>query len=828
MLKETEYACNFKTSARKLNRIKINDLLSNANEANEEKIFSSIPKFRTDLKAPDISSAESRIDEDDSICILKTTLESLVKEDKELEEYYNGLQSRLNKKKIDEIYSIVTANIPFEPIRRAHARAATKSYTLKEKHSGKKESLQKNHTFVQETLEDLNDIHEITSLTLAETEIETQEDDLNIINNDVDPSQITLDMLMDVSEKNEEDEHNLKIAFDMINNEGDFKENDEESNESIFSKLFKYRPSTAETRVITESENNSEDYEGFEFTTRGQKHEGEVLLKKAVSRALKKLLCSLVLFALVLGLQIAPQISSEFENYISYKSYGFIYSCVQLQLLFLTLWLLFNNFISGIKGIATGKLRPDSAFAVTLIIASIHNIFTLFNLDNGVVLFNIVPIFMSVCSCLGSYLKAKKDLYCFSVVSSEKTKFVASELSSESKEASSFFSYLFEDSDIYTVGKTQNVSSFFKRISVRPKSEDILGAIIPGVFFVSAIIYAICIFHGKMSLFDAFTSATAFICTAMPSTIFFVITLPLFFANRSCKKIESAIIGDGAAEEYSTASVISFEDTELFPSDRVKMTNIKTYYNARMDQVIVELAKLFSYLGGPLKPIFADAVSGMFEEHSVIRIIESAENGVMIAADGVDYYLGSGAFMRSHSIVYEDDPTDEVYERNGGSVMLFGANNLVVAKVYFKYKPQKGFKKLLSHMYECGLCVGIKTLDPNINNSLLNFHADGSPCPISILKSSCPEEISAVSDKVDTGIVSTRSLGAFLKAFMYCDKARHSIKSNGIVMLASCVLVSILMIFISFTGSISDFSPTHAILFQILWSTVVWILSFLK
>ena len=150
--------------------------------------------------------------------------------------------------------------------------------------------------------------------------------------------------------------------------------------------------------------------------------------------------------------------------------------------------------------------------------------------------------------------------------------------------------------------------------------------------------------------------------------------------------------------------------------------------------------------------------------------------------------------------------------------MIFGANSVVAAKFYFKYVPQKGFKKLLEHMYKSGLCIGIKTLEPNINNDLLYYHADGSQCPISTSKTS----------SVDSGIISNRSLGAFLKAFMTCDKARHSIKSNGIIMITGSVLTSIMMIFISITGGIVNFFPTHAFLLQLLWSMAVFILSFWK
>ena len=135
MAEQTAYACNFKTTARRLNRVKINDLLEKADDSNELMITSSIPKFKTDLKAPDISPTREAIGEDEYIPILKVTLESLVVEDEELKEYYQGLQSRLSQKKIDDIYNIISADIPFYHSKKTFSNATTKAYsTTKNKH----------------------------------------------------------------------------------------------------------------------------------------------------------------------------------------------------------------------------------------------------------------------------------------------------------------------------------------------------------------------------------------------------------------------------------------------------------------------------------------------------------------------------------------------------------------------------------------------------------------------------------------------------------------------------------------------------------------------
>ncbi len=842
MSTNTAYACSFKATSRKLNRIKINELLNNADESNELMISSSIPKFKTDLKAPDIRAMSETTEnsDDDSIIMLKTRLEELVMEDSDLEEYYKGLQSRLNQKKIDEIYNIVKSDIPLSPFKKTSSNNATKTFDLKEnRHLTKKSDLKISPRFVQGTITDSEDELPEEKVTSLETTNEKSFDNLSerILNGEIkieseeeNSSQLTLDMIPEKEEKESEDDINLKIAFDMINNDELSEGNNfsEESDETIFSKLFKYRVFSDDDEIKEEVFKESEEYQGFEYESVEDKAESEKLLKNSASLAFKKLVCTLSIFTLIFILKIFAKYNDSFAELISYKKYGVLYIFAELQLMFFAIALHKGTFLNGLKSFTTGKLSSESVFSATALVTTLHTICTLFNQEDGIVIFTAIPSLMALFISIATYLKCKKDLYCFGIISTDEEKYAASELSATSKEASNFYTYLLEDSDVYTVSKSPFISSFFKRISQKPKSEDILVAIIPGLFFVSALIFSICFFHGKTDIYSSFTAATSFICAAMPATSFFAISLPLIKANLVCKKLDSAIIGERAAEEYANASVVSFEDLEIFPSNRVKMTNMKAYHNMRIDQIIVELSRLFTHIGGPLKSLFSDAVDGVIEEHTVIKVIESEENGLVIAADGVDYYLGNGNFMKNRGLLFEEEDEDRIYEKNGGSVMFFGANNILAAKLYFKYTPQKGFKKLLSDMYKCGLCIGIKTLDPNINNALLAFHADGLNCPISILKSESPSDVTEYFEKIDSGIVSKHSMRSFLKAFMLCDKARHSIKSNGIIMLAGVLLTSILMIFLSITGGINEFSSEHAFIFQILWSFTIFILSFLK
>ena len=173
------------------------------------------------------------------------------------------------------------------------------------------------------------------------------------------------------------------------------------------------------------------------------------------------------------------------------------------------------------------------------------------------------------------------------------------------------------------------------------------------------------------------------------------------------------------------------------------------------------------------------------------------------------------------------DENDEVYSRNVGSVMYMAINNQVVAKIYVKYGISPTFDSLLESMYNAGVCVGIKTLDPNIDNELLQKSIKYKNCPVAVLKGSAPEELHGTAEKVDSGIVSASSLHNFLKMFILCDKARHATKSNCIINIAAILVTVFAVAFLSITGDISSYNSLHIALFQLLWLLPTGLVSFL-
>jgi len=610
----------------------------------------------------------------------------------------------------------------------------------------------------------------------------------------------------------DETDINLRLAFEMMEDEDGALEKIAERNKE------KSKREKAERRVETVAE----------YTSRDQNSELASFYRKRVRKSLLKIIIVGVLALGILFLELATKDSSLHGDFTKQGRYGIIYILIDLQLMFFIALSMLGSIRNGISGIARLQLNTDSLLVVSIFVATAYSVVTLFTdpYATDLKLYNLPAAFASLCSTIAGYMCAKKDYRCFRIVASKRPKYAACELTGGTKEADEFYKYLFEDSDIYTVKRAHFIDGFVNRTERRPKFEDVFNFLVPVVFLAGTALFLVMSLLGS-TMFEAYSAFSIIIAVSVPVTSFFMITLPVVSANRVGARYSAAFIGNAISEEYATASVLSFADTEVYPSNLVKITNIRMYGDFRIDAILTDLAKTFKFVGGPLSKVLSATLSENVEKPTMIRVIESANDGLCVAMDGKNYFLGKRSYMRRYRFETPIDEGDDAYERAVGSIMYVVINEKLAAKLYIKYTINPLFDSLLKDMYKAGLCLGVKTLDPNINNELINAQITYRKCPISVLRGNEPSDVVGEVENVDSGIVCNSTLHNFLKMFSLCDKARHITKSNVIISIISVFLSFVAVVFLAVTGDIGAFTSLHAVAFQLFWLLPVWMISFL-
>ncbi len=566
----------------------------------------------------------------------------------------------------------------------------------------------------------------------------------------------------------------------------------------------------------------------FEYTSPSQNGDVSVMLKKAMRVSALKVAATVFFAALILFMELASSDSVGRPDFLKQGRYGMLYILIDLQLLFFSALVLIRNIKNGLEGILKWKPSTDSLLVISIAVTAIYSIVMMVYdpLSSQLQLYSLPSAMACVCAAFTDWMCCRKDRHCFRVLAKKHKKYAALELEANAPETAEFTKYLSEGSAVYTVKKTEFVDGMFGRTRTRSRTEDVIGFIIPIMLVLAVILFAVLAITGR-SMLDAYASATLLILISSPLSAFFMVSLPIAKINRIGRKNSSAFIGNNVAEEYADAGVLSFADTEVYPAKNISVLSVKAYGDYfRIDTIIPDLAAVFSLLGGPLATVLRNMVDGVITPPENSRLIESAADGICVSLGGRHFMIGKRSYLRRYKIEAPVDDGDTAFEQKRGSIMYVAVDDALAAKVYLKYTVNRKFNGLLKDMYRAGLCLGVKTLDPNITNEMLQRDIAFKKCPITVVKCSRFGESTSEEARIDSGIVTNSSLHTFLKMFALCDKARHIVRSNVIITVTGIFMSFVAVAFLAITGSPFEVGSLYAVLFQLVWLIPVWGMSF--
>ena len=313
---------------------------------------------------------------------------------------------------------------------------------------------------------------------------------------------------------------------------------------------------------------------------------------------------------------------------------------------------------------------------------------------------------------------------------------------------------------------------------------------------------------------------------AIPACSFISYALPFFRASKKAFDDDSAIIGRASLDEYASANTLSFDDKDVFPSYGVKVKSIKVYGDSRIDKILYNAASVFRIIGGPLADVFETATHDLEYDDENTEIIEIAKDGVEAIIGGQHVYLGKTSYIRSKDFSPINDGDDDALENSGEvSVMYMICDDEISAKMYVQYTIDPDFEFTLRKLYKAGICIGIKTLDPNIDDKLLGSKVKITRYPVRILRYSSVEEASTVQEESDSGIVSKGSPRSLLSAFVLCSKVLYANRTNVTAKILSIAFSILIMAFLLVFGEITAIPSLYVVLYQLFWMIPVYLIS---
>ena len=287
-------------------------------------------------------------------------------------------------------------------------------------------------------------------------------------------------------------------------------------------------------------------------------------------------------------------------------------------------------------------------------------------------------------------------------------------------------------------------------------------------------------------------------------------------ASVKAKKTQTAYIGEAACDAYESTGVVSFDDTEVFPARNVKVSSIRTYGDNRIDKVILNMAKIFENVEGPLSFVFSNSVQSIDGSNPEVVITEQATNGIGAQIDGKDVLVGTEDFLRLYDIETPTDNIDESFVKSLGSIMYMAVDGILASKFYIKYTMNRNFEKILRNFYDAGICVGIRTLDPCITTELVCGNLKGTNYPVSVIKNVPRNSSGEPVEATDGAIITLSSVNNFIKGFIRLDNLRNVYRSNMVISLFVAIIGALIATVLNITG-LSYLGVMFIIAFQLLW-----------
>ncbi len=577
---------------------------------------------------------------------------------------------------------------------------------------------------------------------------------------------------------------------------------------------------------VTKSTSSKQTSMGEEYTSVSQNVEIMGRLKRELSASVKQLGIVLLLAIGSLIFDFAVSAGNG-PAFLQPGKYTTVFSLISLQFMCFCVMAGFDDLCKGMKNLFSGRPTPESTAFLTVCAVGIHAIVTSIFLSGNTqaVTFCSVGSFAILMMQLYKYLKLRSIVMSFQVVSLKDTKYIANKCGSDCKEASVFSDYISEKSEILHLDGCEFVEGFFKNtcaVSKNDRSVPLMSAL---SMVVSAVIFAL-VYIRLGNLYSAFSCFVCCFAGLAPLSVFICNALPMFFAQKRVFRLRSAIIGETACEKFNSAAVMSFDDTLIFPSRGVKVVKIRAFGNYKIDESVIIMSKVFKTVGGPLSTAFENMISAS-EAVGGGAVLKSVNaDGFTVYADGKEYIVGTRSYVSFYGLETPADEYDTNFISNAGSVLYLAHKDELISKFYIKYTINNRFEELLKVLYKEGICAGIRSVDPCINNDLVIANVPTTKCPVSVVKDKAMPKIPQKrAQSREATIVSASTATGFLHTFVVSSKLKQLFGANYVLKVLGFLATAACFLSFALTGNSEKISLFSAMIMQVIWMLPVVVIS---
>ncbi len=518
----------------------------------------------------------------------------------------------------------------------------------------------------------------------------------------------------------------------------------------------------------------------------------------------------------------------QFAGVFDPAVYPVVYIMTSLQLMLLACVCAFDQIVDGFKYLFRGVPRPESMLSILSALGIIFSAVMALIVKSPTepVMFNFAVALSALLTLVYAVINNNREMMNFRIIANKKPKHIMRRLlDEESLGEAKAFADAEDICDVMKIEKTDFIDGFYGRLAKSLPATNTLMTFLMSISAAVAVLFGIFVNLRGGSGTDVIGVIYSAMLLIAPMSIFVTFSYPFYRANVAAREYDSAIIGECSLEEYSNASIISFDDKNVFPSYSVKVQNIRIYNNARIDRVLYYAASVFAYAGGPLQDVFEVATKDMGNSSNV-QIFDTEAGFLATQVDGVNIIFGNRDVLTRRGLeIPPEAAEDDVDLSDELEIMYMFRESKLVAKMYIKYVMDADIDLILKQFSGNGLYVCVRTFDPNIDERMIAKKLNMRRMPLKIVRYASADEVGVYEEKVDSGLVTCGSPKSLLQVVSYCGKVLHTKKTNVALSVLSVMISVAILLLLTLANSLGSLSSLFIAIYQLVWLIPMYISS---
>lgn len=438
----------------------------------------------------------------------------------------------------------------------------------------------------------------------------------------------------------------------------------------------------------------------------------------------------------------------------------------------------------------------------------------LFFVEHPMLSFSLPVLFAGLLAKFYAYGALKREYLSFCVAFSAKDKYTLRLLEGDAAELerNELKDCMPEETRFFAVEKVRSVRGFNREIHTRGSVKRPIRLLIPGAIFMG-ICFGMIWWTASHSAVQALSVGTGMILIAMPFSLLYVFYAPVTALSNIAFNSGSAVIGERAMDEYAAPAVVVFHDSEVFPPEWVQLTCVKVFDQSDPSKVLDYASAIFCATGGALGDMFSQVVSdtGYTADMDFITV---SDNGIKAAVNGDPVCIGSRAFLKEEGIAVDENERDMGTD---DAVMYMAIGRVAVARIEVGYEMDENFESIARNLFRSGICVAIKTFDPNINRVFLEKRIRwGGDMPLKIIRGREKKDRILRNESAESLLLSSSQRGLF-ETVKFCRTTRNLMQVGVILAcLSMLAAVPVFWVVLKMMG-FEQLTSMSLLIYQLIW-----------